>query len=163
MAIRVIDRSRFIEAERQALAWPPKLAVAVIAERHVWDGGAELLMVRRNWPPYYMSFELPTGAVKPGQTIEAAAQEALLAVAGVDVPADQMQIVGAFASNDERGATMTVVYRCALSLSSEPDESRAYAVGPRLQWRPYSKIPSMAFDHAQIVARRMQKTQEKPR
>ncbi|ASR00797.1 RNase adapter RapZ [Streptomyces sp. 11-1-2] len=110
----------------------------------------DVLLIERGWPPHEGAWALPGGHVDRGETaIEAAVRE-LAEETGVQVLASDLREIGVFdrPDRDPRGRYVTAAF-LAIVPAGTPilagDDART------ARWWPASSLPSLAFDHADIL------------
>lgn len=121
----------------------PKLTVDALVPL---EGG--VLLIQRGRPPFQGAWALPGGFVDYGEDPEAAVLRELQEETGLT--GRVVRLVGVYGApdRDPRGHTVSVVYevlRVAGALKAGDDAAAARA------W-PSDALPTMAFDHARIVA-----------
>lgn len=128
-------------------ARPPALTVDVAA-----IAGApprSLLLVQRANEPFAGSWALPGGFVEGGERVPAAAARELAEETGVR--AGPLELLGVYDTpgRDPRGPTVSIVY-----LMRTDDEPAATGADDAAQarWFALDALPTLAFDHAEIVA-----------
>ena len=121
----------------------PRLTVDAVVVK-----GGRVLLVRRGSPPFEGMWALPGGFVDKGEALEAAVLRELREETGVR--GRVLGIVGAYSrpGRDPRGHTVSVAY------AVEPVSGRARGGDDAAEavWHPLARLPSLAFDHAEIVA-----------
>jgi 8-oxo-dGTP diphosphatase len=118
------------------------------------DRQLHLLLIRRLAKPYEGSFALPGGFVLEGESLDAAAHRELQEETGVEkVYLEQLYTFGE-PKRDPRGRVVTVAYY-ALVPNSQILKSGTDAADAA--WFSISKLPTLAFDHLQIVERAHQR------
>lgn len=110
----------------------------------VRDGLLQVLLVRRDPPPFAGTWALPGGPVGPRETLETAARRELGEKTGLDdVYLEQLYTFGD-PDRDPRGRTVTVAYYALIQSGRvRADES--------VSWFPAARPPRLAFDHAKIL------------
>lgn len=110
-----------------------------------------VLLVERNQEPYQGLWALPGGFVGMDESLENAAARELAEETGlVGIPLNQTSTYGD-PRRDPRGRVISVVYTTfipagrSLNLQAGSDANRA-------RWFPVDDLPSLAFDHHQIIA-----------
>lgn len=101
-----------------------KLAVDIVVKR-----GAEILVIKRKFPPFQDKYALPGGFVEEHETMRQAAARELKEETGLDIPTHQLKLIGLF----DRVETVIRVsgwWRSAISPRSE------LASRPRLAMMP---------------------------
>lgn len=117
----------------------------IFAER---AGVKHLLLVQRKNPPFQDEWALPGGFVEIDEDLESAARRELKEETGID--ADRLKQIGAFGKpgRDPRGRTVSVAYVGQVAFQSATAASDAKVVN----WHPLDDLPTLAFDHDEIVA-----------
>jgi 8-oxo-dGTP diphosphatase len=114
------------------------------------DGELSILLVRRRRPPYRGRWALPGGFVEAGETLLEAALRELHEETGLqNLFLEQLYTFGD-PGRDPRGRVVSVAY-----LALAPAERLFPSAGSdaaAAAWFPVRRIPSLAFDHPQIVA-----------
>lgn len=110
-----------------------------------------LLLIERDWAPFEGHWSLPGGHVDVGETSRRAAARELEEETGVHVEADELRQIGVWdqPGRDPRGRYVTVAYLAVVPADTEAaagDDARTVR-----WWRP-DGLPSLAFDHADIIA-----------
>ncbi|MGW0655888.1 NUDIX domain-containing protein [Streptomyces umbrinus] len=111
---------------------------------------SRVALIERDFDPYEGHWALPGGHVDEGETSRAAAARELLEETGVQVaPADLKQI-GVFdqPGRDPRGRYVTVAYLARVPADTTltaGDDARTAC------WWPLKSLPTLAFDHADIL------------
>jgi 8-oxo-dGTP diphosphatase len=108
----------------------------------------KVLLVKRKIAPFAGRHAIPGGFVLGHEDLEQAALRELQEETGVvDVYLEQLYSFGA-PKRDPRGRVISVSYFALISadrvLKAGTDASEA-------DWWPFAKLPSLAFDHAQIL------------
>jgi 8-oxo-dGTP diphosphatase len=114
------------------------------------DSELQVCLTRRDAPPYEGCWALPGGTVRGDETLAAAAQRVLAERAGVSNVYLQQLYTFSGLDRDPRGRVISVTYfalvaadRLHVPAFAEHSES----VG----WHSVSKLPPLAFDHAEIL------------
>ena len=130
----------------------PALTVDIVVVAPV-DGQYNVLLIRREKPPFEGCWAIPGGFVDPHEPLEKAARRELLEETGIE-PArlEQLHTFGD-PGRDPRGWTVSVAYLAIL------EEGIAQSVRPRagddaadVGWFDLLAPPPLAFDHADILA-----------
>lgn len=117
------------------------------------DRQRNVLLVRRRNPPFEGRWAIPGGFVEPDEPLEKAARRELLEETGVDpVHLEQLRAFGD-PGRDPRGWTISIAF------IAELDEAEFRSLRPRpgsdaaeVAWFELDDLPSLAFDHEQILA-----------
>ena len=109
----------------------------------------QVLLVKRNEEPFKDKWALPGGFIRMNESLENAAKRELEEETGVkDVYLEQLYSFGDI-KRDPRGRVITVSYMALINsnkinLKASTDVSKA-------SWYPINKLPSLAFDHKNIL------------
>ena len=125
------------------------------ADCMVTNPRGEVLLVRRGNDPYKGCWALPGGFMEMDETIEHCAVRELEEETHLKVSEKDIQLIGIYSApgRDPRGRTVTAAY--ALSLSHSATQSLSAVAGDdaaEVRWWPLNALPSLAFDHAQIIS-----------
>lgn len=114
------------------------------------DGELKVLLIERALEPFKGRWALPGGFVHVNETLDAAARRELEEEAGLkDVFLEQLRTFGAV-DRDPRERVVSVAYYALVKLAAH--ETRAATDAADARWFPISKVPQLAFDHADILA-----------
>jgi 8-oxo-dGTP diphosphatase len=107
--------------------------------------------VKRKYDPFKSSWALPGGFVKDiDKTLDAAAERELFEETNVSrVYLEQLYSFGD-QGRDPRGRVVTVSYLALLR--QEELEIKASSDASGVAWWPVKELPSLAFDHAEMIA-----------
>lgn len=109
----------------------------------------KVLLIQRGHDPYKGTWALPGGFVDMEEPLVEAALRELKEETGVsDVFIEQLYTVGT-PQRDPRGRVVTVVYFALINLVQHKIGADSDAQDVR--WFPISALPSLAFDHADIM------------
>jgi len=127
-----------------------KIAVDTVAFS-VQQGLLEVLLVKRKFEPFKSFWALPGGFLEDkDETLDIAAARELLEETNVDnVYLEQLYSFGK-RGRDPRGRTVTVAYLALLR--QEEFELRASSDASGVAWWPVKELPSLAFDHGEVVS-----------
>lgn len=107
-----------------------------------------VLLVRRAREPFAGCWGLPGGMVGADEALDAAARRMLASKTGVTgVYLEQLFTFGGIA-RDPRGRVISVAYYALVP----PDRMPSVRAAPEVAWHDVWKLPTLAFDHADIVA-----------
>jgi len=128
----------------------PKPSVTVdIVIFTIQDNQLKVLLIKRGIEPFRNYWAIPGGFVKIDESLEAAAKRELNEETGVNnVYLEQLYSFGN-PDRDPRGRVITIAYMALINsgninLKAATDVSDA-------QWFSVKKIPSLAFDHKEIL------------
>jgi 8-oxo-dGTP diphosphatase len=115
----------------------------------------QILLIERKNDPYKNMWALPGGFIEEDETVETGAAREVEEETGLkDV---QLQLVGVFSEpdRDPRGRIITVAFLALIQ------KSRARPVAGddagKVQWFSISDLPELAFDHAEIINKAINK------
>lgn len=108
----------------------------------------KLVLVRRGNEPFKGKYALPGGFVEFGETTEQAVEREVLEETGLQTEVSRLLGVYSAPDRDPRGHTVSAAY--VLKKIGGRLKSGSDAAAVRLV--PISKVPRLAFDHADIVA-----------
>jgi 8-oxo-dGTP diphosphatase len=109
----------------------------------------EVLLVRRNDPPFRSSWALPGGFMEMDETLEQAARRELMEETGIRagelIRFDTYDDPG----RDPRGRTITQVF--VMIWKEEMGTPEAGSDAGELNWFDLTSLPALAFDHSRII------------
>jgi len=110
----------------------------------------KVLLIQRGLEPFKGKWALPGGFVRVDETLDDAARRELEEEAGLkNVFLEQLYTFGAL-HRDPRERVVSVAYYALVKLAAH--ETKAATDAADARWFPLSKIPKLAFDHAEILA-----------
>ena len=114
----------------------------------IQSGELNVLLVKRKIPPFVGQHAIPGGFVLDHEDLDQAALRELREETGVaDVYLEQLYSFGD-PRRDPRGRIISVSY---FALISADRTLRAGTDASEAAWWPMTKLPSLAFDHAEIL------------
>ncbi|HYF34813.1 MAG TPA: NUDIX domain-containing protein [Prosthecobacter sp.] len=125
------------------------------------EGALKILLIKRGLAPFKGRWALPGGFVRVDEEIDQAARRELEEEAGLrGVFLEQLYTFGAV-RRDPRERVVSVAY---YALVRQADMSPAAATdADEAEWFELTKVPSLAFDHAQILERALKRLRAKLR
>ncbi|MES2922872.1 MAG: NUDIX domain-containing protein [Verrucomicrobiota bacterium] len=113
------------------------------------EGALKVLLIRRGIEPYQNRWALPGGFVRPDETLDAAALRELQEETGLsEIYLEQLYTFGGI-DRDPRERVISVAY---FALVRRADHLPAAATdAAEAAWFEVEKVPSLAFDHAEIL------------
>jgi len=127
----------------------PKITVDVVIFT-LRDNALRVLLVKRRHWPHEGLWAIPGGLLRAGEPLEAAACRQLEEETGLtDVFLEQLYTFGAL-DRDPRARVITVAYLAVVPASSAV--SRAEKDAGAVRWWSIYDLPSLAFDHADILS-----------
>ncbi len=130
----------------------PHPAVAVdIAVFSLKELTLHTLLIERGREPYRGAWALPGGFVRIAESLEDAARRELREETGLDCAA--LGQIGAFGApeRDPRERVISIAYLAVVRMDSVT--LRAGTDAAHALWWPSESLPSLAFDHAEILSR----------
>ena len=127
----------------------PRAALTVDCVVFGFDGGElQVLLIRRGLPPFKDKWALPGGFVRVEETLDDAARRELAEETGLqDVFLEQLYTFGTV-KRDPRERVVSIAYFALV----KPGAVTAATDAAEAKWFPISDLPSLAFDHADILA-----------
>ena len=132
-------------------AYPHPAVTTDIAVFTIRDDALQLLLIRRGSPPFQGAWALPGGFVDINEDLDACAARELAEETGLaDLYLEQLYTFGA-PGRDPRERVISVAYFAlapAAALSVQAGDDAADAA-----WFRLDELPSLAFDHADIISK----------
>lgn len=140
----------------------PRAALTVDCVVFGFDGGdLKVLLIQRALEPFKGKWALPGGFVHVDETLDDAARRELTEETGLEnVFLEQLFTFGAV-KRDPRERVVSVAHYALVKLADHKAKAATDAVNA--EWFPISKLPKLAFDHADIVATALARLQGKVR
>ena len=130
---------------------PPTLTMTTdVVIFTIREGRLEILLIQRGNPPFQGSWALPGGLVEKDEDVDVCAGRELEEETGVaGLSLEQLHTFGA-PKRDPRGRYVTVAYYTMV----RPDrlKPRASSDAANVRWFGLQALPTLAFDHAEIIA-----------
>ncbi len=125
------------------------------------EGDLKVLLIERGREPFKGRWALPGGFVRVNETLDAAARRDLQEEAGLtNVFLEQLYSFGEV-ERDPRERVVSVAYYALVKLSEHA--AKAATDAANAQWFPVSKVPKLAFDHANILGTAVERLKGKVR
>jgi 8-oxo-dGTP diphosphatase len=125
------------------------------------EGDLKVLLIERGLEPFKGRWALPGGFVRVDETLDAAARRELEEEAGLaNVFLEQLYSFGTV-DRDPRERVVSVAYYALVKLSEHT--ARAATDAANARWFPVSRVPRLAFDHANILETAVERLQGKVR
>ena len=108
----------------------------------------KVLLIQRGGEPFKGCWAFPGGFMEMDETTEQCAIRELEEETGLKI--HEVRQIGAYSKvdRDPRGRTITVAY---LALVDAPLPVKGLDDAAKAQWFPLSALPTLAFDHADIL------------
>lgn len=114
------------------------------------DSALQVLLIQRDLEPYEGSWALPGGFLRLDEELEAGARRELSEEAGLHPPfLEQLCSIGTV-GRDPRERVITVAYFALVNIRDHA--IRAATDARAAAWFSIDELPTLAFDHASIVA-----------
>src|SRR5437016_4679975 len=125
------------------------------------EGELKVLLIQRALEPFKGRWALPGGFVRVDETLDKAARRELAEEAGLkDVFLEQLYTFGAV-DRDPRERVVSVGFYALVKQAAYDTKAATDANDAR--WFPMSKVPKLAFDHADILATALARLKSKVR
>src|SRR5215471_11278095 len=125
------------------------------------EGELKVLLIERGLEPFKGRWALPGGFVRVNERLDAAARRELQEEAGLaNVFLEQLYTFGAV-DRDPRERVVSVAYYALVKLSEHAAKAATDAASA--QWFPVSRVPKLAFDHANILETAVERLKGKVR
>ncbi len=127
----------------------PALTVDCVVFGYEANAALKVLLIQRKLPPYEGKWALPGGFVQMAESVDAAAVRELAEETGVaNVFLEQLYTFGAV-GRDPRDRIVSVAYYALINLQSHPVQAASDASDA--QWFALADLPSLGFDHDEIL------------
>lgn len=125
------------------------------------DAGLQILLIQRGLAPFEGKWALPGGFVHLDETIDEAARRELAEETGIEkVYLEQLYTFGTI-DRDPRERVVSVAHYALVKLSDH--RVKAATDAREAAWFSVADLPSLAFDHEEIVQRAQDRLKEKVR
>ncbi len=139
----------------------PNLAVDCVVFGLDEPNNLQVMLIRRNLPPFSGQWALPGGFVHIDESVDAAARRELQEETGLqNVFLEQLYTFGEV-DRDPRERVVTVAYYALVNLKEHA--VRAATDASEAAWFSTGQLPPLAFDHDKIVAMAIARLQGKVR
>lgn len=139
-----------------------KVAVDAIVFGYSKKEGVSLLLIQRKYEPHKNSWALPGGFVLAHESLETAVIRELQEETGITVNyLEQLYSFGE-PDRDPRQRVISIAY-FGLVKTSQFQELKASTDAENAAWFSVKKLPTLAFDHKQIIRQAVERLQSKIR
>ncbi len=127
-----------------------KVAADAIVFGYSKADGVSVLLIQRKYEPFKNSWAIPGGFVLENESLEEAVKRELLEETGIEVNYLEQLYTFGNPGRDPRQRIISVAY-FGLVKTSQYRELKASTDAENAKWFSIKKIPSLAFDHKQIL------------
>ena len=124
--------------------------------------GVSVLLIKRKYPPFKDSWALPGGFVLEKESLEEAVKRELLEETGITVNYLEQLYTFGDPNRDPRQRIVSVAY-FALVKSALFQQLKASTDADEARWFSINRLPSLAFDHKEIVKKAIERVRTKIR
>lgn len=139
----------------------PALTVDIVVFGYDASQALKLLLIQRGGEPFKGQWALPGGFVEMDEDLETSALRELEEETGVrDLFVEQLYTFGQ-PGRDPRGRVISVAYFALVNFQDHP--ATAASDADRADWFQIDQLPELAFDHAEIIDRAIDRLRAKVR
>lgn len=139
-----------------------KVAVDAIVFGYSKPEGVSVLLIQRKYPPFQNMWAIPGGFVLEEESLEEAVKRELSEETGITVNYLEQLYTFGTPGRDPRQRIISVAY-VALVKSSQFQQLKASTDAEHAQWFPIKELPELAFDHAAILEKAIERIRIKIR
>jgi 8-oxo-dGTP diphosphatase len=125
------------------------------------EGEMKALLIERGQEPFKGRWALPGGFVRVDETLDAAARRELAEETGLTNVFLEQLYTFSEVDRDPRERVVSVAHYALVKLSDH--RAKAATDAANAQWFPVSKLPKLAFDHAEVLRSGLARLQGKVR
>ena len=138
------------------------VAVDAIVFGYSKNDGVSVLLIQRKYPPFKNSWAIPGGFVLTEESLEDAVRRELNEETGIEVNYLEQLYTFGDPKRDPRQRVISVAY-FALVKSTQFQQLKAATDAENAQWFNIKSLPSLAFDHKQILNMAIERVRAKIR
>lgn len=139
-----------------------KVAVDAIVFGYSKQDGVSVLLIQRKYEPFKNSWAIPGGFVLEDESLEEAVKRELMEETGITVNYLEQLYTFGEPKRDPRQRIIAIAY-FGLVKTSQYQELKASTDAENAKWFSIKKLPSLAFDHKQIIAVAIERLRAKVR
>ncbi len=130
--------------------FPIKVTVDAIVFGYSKNDGVSVLLIKRKYPPFKDSWAIPGGFILENESLEEAVKRELQEETGIKVNYLEQLYTFGDPERDPRQRIISIAY-FALVKSSLFQQLKATTDAEEAQWFSINKLPTLAFDHKEIL------------
>jgi 8-oxo-dGTP diphosphatase len=131
--------------------FPRPMVTVDVLTLHYQDERLEILLIERKNPPFQGTWAFPGGFVEMNENLDTAASRELSEETSLSVSSMFPLFVADQPQRDPRGRTITQLFCGILNASAKTPNAGDDASGA--SWFPLNHLPSLAFDHSELIDR----------
>lgn len=139
-----------------------QVAVDAIVFGYAKTDGVSVLLIERKYEPFKNSWAIPGGFVLEGESLEAAVRRELVEETGVELQYLEQLYTFGEPHRDPRQRIIAIAY-FGLVKTTQYQQLKASTDAASAKWFSIKKIPTLAFDHKQILAVAIERLRTKVR
>jgi 8-oxo-dGTP diphosphatase len=139
-----------------------KVAVDAVVFGYSKNDGVSILLIQRKYEPFKNSWAIPGGFVLEDESLEEAVRRELVEETGVELNYLEQLYTFGDPGRDPRQRIVTIAY-FGLVKAGQYQELKASTDAENAKWFNIKKIPSLAFDHKQILSVAIERLRAKVR
>ncbi|KIC94236.1 NUDIX hydrolase [Flavihumibacter solisilvae] len=139
-----------------------KVAVDAIVFGYSKHDGISVLLIQRKYKPYKDIWAIPGGFVLEDESLEDAVKRELLEETGITVNYLEQLYTFGEPNRDPRQRVISIAY-FGLVKTSQYQELKASTDAENANWFSIKKLPSLAFDHKQMITAAIERLRAKVR
>ena len=127
------------------------------------ENDLKVLLIERAHEPFEGYWAFPGGFVDMEETTEAAAKRELWEETGIENMFLEQLYTFSAVNRDPRGRVVSIAYYALVKLSNYKSQVHASSDAKKAEWFSVNSLPSLAFDHAEIIEVALQRLKGKVR
>ncbi len=139
-----------------------KVAVDAIVFGYSKNDGVSVLLIQRKYEPFKNSWAIPGGFVLEEESLEEAVRRELVEETGIEVNYLEQLYTFGEPNRDPRQRIIAIAY-VGLVKTSQYQQLKASTDAENAKWFSIKKIPTLAFDHKQILSTAIERLRAKVR
>ena len=127
-----------------------KIAVDAVVFGYNKENGLSVLLIKRKYSPFQGEWAIPGGFVQDDESLEDAAERELKEETGVQINYLEQLYTFGKPDRDPRKRIISVAY-FGLVKTNQFEKLNAQTDAEQAQWFNFNELPSLAFDHSEIL------------